>query len=62
MEREKIIEWLKEMGANESSIFSIEYIDNNTKEYYREYYKGKDSILEIVKNEKNNILSIDRIS
>lgn len=62
MEREKLIEWLKEMEADKSSIFLIEYKDNTTKEYYTEYYKGKDSILEIVKNEKNNILLIDRIS
>lgn len=62
MKREKLVKWLKEMKADESSIFSIEYKDNNTKEYYRECYKGKDSILEIVKNEKNDILSIDRIS
>jgi len=62
MKREKLIEWLKEMKANNSSIFLIEYKDNNTKEFYKEYHKGKQNILEIVENEKNDILLIDRIS
>ena len=41
MEREKLIEWLKEMEADKSSIFSIEYIDNKQKSIIENTIKVK---------------------